>query len=127
LENWTIEGASGGVRRKAKKAKLPPFMEEPYKPEISLFRVRRHAEQDVVNQFRRAVDGLRLGPSDLDGHVLVIRISHPGGVCSGCAGEGGVLKKLSRDYRGLTIRVETPTPSKNFVVRDGRFHFESDQ
>lgn len=130
LENWTIKGGSAAVRRSAG---LPPMMEEPYKPATSDFREYGHAEQDVVNQFRRAVDDLRLRPADLDGHVLVIRISNPGGVCRGCRrglngqDAAGVLKQLSDDYPGLTIRLETPIRSRNFVVKRGGFHPEGDQ
>lgn len=73
-------------------------------------------------------------------HVLVIRISNPKGVCYTCAkgldgqGEAGVLKQLSDDYPGLTIRLEVepppgvvPTRSKDFVIRNGRYDTEGDQ
>ena len=68
----------------------------------------------VANRFMRAVEKAGLTKDDLIGKTLSIRISNPRGVCrqSCMAGLGkdsqaraGVIKQLSREYPGLTIRI----------------------
>jgi hypothetical protein len=93
-----------------------------------------HAEEDIANQFVRAVEERGLKPSDLDGHKLVIHVSNPRGVCPTCrqgldsSEAPGVLKQLSERYPGLTIHVTVPSRQgirakgpTNFAIRNGQY------
>ena len=109
LETVVFEAGSPAVRRAAG---LPPAEPGPISsPRLNpLFTL--HAEEDVANQFVRAVDSAGLTPADLEGKTLAIHISNPTGVCRACVQglknpdvAAGVLKQLSVRYPGLTIRI----------------------
>jgi hypothetical protein len=137
LENTRFEGASPWVRDEAG---LPRATPGPIASPSSIARDRGHAEEDIANQFVRAVEQRGLQPSDLDGHKLVIHISNPNGVCSTCRwglnsdAPAGVLKQLSQRYPGLAIhiRAETqpgikPASPIGFTIKNGRYIDRSDQ
>jgi hypothetical protein len=132
-----FEGASPQVRYEAG---LPRASPGPIVAPPRFAQYRGHAEEDIANQFVRAVEERGLKPSDLDGHKLVIHISNPNGVCSVCRwgldsdGPPGVLKQLSERYPGLNIRVTAeaksgiaPRGPTNFTIQNGRYIGGSDQ
>jgi hypothetical protein len=112
LSHLSFEGASRTIRQTAAVPQPTPHIVSPRSsPHFT-----DHAEQDIVNHFIDAVNGARLRPSDLEGRVLAMHISHPSGVCSACRQgltgsvvEPGVLLQLSQRYKGLTIRVTWET------------------
>lgn len=77
-----------------------------------------HAEQDIVNGFIDAVEGVGLGGSTLEGKTLRVHISHPRGPCAACAQgvtgadvDPGILLQLSQRYPGLTVSLSWETPA----------------
>jgi hypothetical protein len=137
LEDVTFEGASPRVRDEAG---LPRATPGPIASPSRWVFHQRHAEEDIANQFVRAVEDRGLKPSDLEGHTLVIDISNPAGVCPTCRqGLGteeqpGVLKQLSQRYPGLTIQVSVQTQPgirargpTNFAIKNGRYVSGSSQ
>jgi hypothetical protein len=74
LQDITFEGASPFVRDEAGLPRATPGPTEPPSPYGF---DQGHAEEDLVNQFIRAVEKLDLKPSDLDGHKLVVYVSNP--------------------------------------------------
>jgi hypothetical protein len=137
LEDMKFEGASPKVRYEAG---LPRANPGPIVTPAAFTRYGRHAEEDIANQFVRAVEERGLKPSDLDGHKLVIHISNPNGVCPTCRlgldsdAPAGVLKQLSERYPGLSIRITAETqpgvvPSglTNFTIQNGRYISRSNQ
>ncbi len=129
LEGKTFEGASPTVRREAG---MPKQEEGPIQSPSTLARGRNHAEQDIANQFSKAVDKAGLKPSDLDGHTLTMRIDNETGICTTCMSglrnpdvDSGVLKQLSERYPDLNIHVIVNEPGANmrglsdFTIRGG--------
>lgn len=138
MEDVKLEGASPSVWDKADLPRAAPGPIEPPPRTIALHR--EHAEQDIANQFVRAVEERRLKPSDLDGRTLAIHVSNPKGVCAVCRSglasdkPPGVLKQLSERYRDLRIHVtvETqpgiiPRGPTTFVIQNGRYLSRSDR
>ena len=137
LQNRTFEGACSQVYDEAE---LPRPASEPVRSPSRGRRFWGHAEEDIINQFIRAVEDGGLTPSDLDGHKLVIHVSNPRGVCPVCLWgfdskrPAGVLKQLSDKYPGLTISVSVETEPGvvsrspvRFVIRGGTINSWSDQ
>ena len=127
LEEVTFEGASPFVRDEGGLPRATPGRiksPSPYGFDQG------HAEEDLANQFLRAVEERGLKPSDLDGHKLVIYVSNPRGVSGICRSEDppGVLMQLSHLFPGLTIEVRvqtqpgiTPRGPTNFVIKNKQY------
>jgi hypothetical protein len=82
LEDQAFEGGSIAVRRRAG---LPPAEQGTINSPFPLPVDKAHAEEDLLNQFKRAVEKLGLQSSDLDGRELSIYLSqhHVRSVCLG--------------------------------------------
>jgi len=90
----------------------------------SLFRL--HAEQDLVNQIDRTIQGARLTPEQMVGKTVNMLIEER--VCNICRqGLGGtevppgVLKQLSDKYPNITFVVRNQTTSEVLRFRGGKF------
>jgi hypothetical protein len=131
LQNITFEGASPKVR---KLAGLPDATLGPIKSPNSNPLFKKHAEEDIANQFVAAVDKLKLTHADFEGSSLLMHISNPTGVCNVCRQgiknpkvKPGVLKQLSDKYPGLTIKVtvessyEKVKGGTELLIRNGKF------
>jgi hypothetical protein len=131
LETMKFEGASRAVR---KDAGLPPAIPGTIRSPAQLARDRWHAEEDLFNQFDRAVEQRGLLRSDVEGK-LVIHVSNPRGVCPACLSglnnakvRAGVIKQFSALYPKLTIEISVATQPgiklfgySRFAVRDGKY------
>jgi hypothetical protein len=137
LEDIPFEGASPAVWQEAG---LPPKIPGQIESPSQIPRDRRHAEEDLFNQFIRKVQERSLRPSDVEGK-LVVHVSNPNGVCSVCRWgldnpnvRAGVIKQFSKLYPKLTIEfsvatqpgIKTIGPSR-FTIRDGAYVQRSDQ
>ena len=137
LEDLPFEGASPAVRQEAG---LPPTIPGEIQSPSQIPRDRKHAEEDLFNQFIRKVEERRLRSSDLEGK-LVIHVSNPNGVCSVCRWgldnpdvRAGVIKQFSKLHPKLTIEfsvgtqpgIKTIGPSR-FTIRDGAYVRRSDR
>ena len=94
----------------------------------------RHAEEEVANNFDKAVIDTGISPNDVNG-VLKIHQSNPTGVCRKCiqglANDNvspGVLKQLSLKYPNLRIEVTSEvipdvkvTGKSSFVIQNGKY------
>jgi hypothetical protein len=122
LENETFFGASPKVRREAG---LPKLEDGPIQSPNPNPLLRRHAEEDVGNQFVRSVEQRGLKAADLDGRTLRMHLSSdPCPTCKqglkGTDVEPGVLKQLSDRYPGLEIRVTFEGRPTEMVIKGGR-------
>jgi hypothetical protein len=137
LEGILFEGASPEVWKKARLSPAPPGK---YESPSALPRDRGHAETEIFNKFKRAVEERGLQPSQLEGS-LVIHVSNPSGVCPPCRwglnnpnAPAGVIKQFSMDFPKLNIEFSVATepgtkvigPSR-FSVRNGSYVSRSDR
>jgi hypothetical protein len=133
MEDMIFEGGSPRFR---KKAQFPPAEPGPIESPFSRPHQKNHAEEDLANQFHRAVEDRGLLPGDLECRALNMYLSQPS--CSWCrsginsSARAGVLKQLSKKYRLLTIRVganakEGVTGPTDFTIRDGSYINRSDR
>ncbi|MHC5319547.1 ribonuclease YeeF family protein [Listeria kieliensis] len=135
LENLRLEGGSPKVRKEAGLPDLDvafPNRNIKAPAENPLFT--RHAEEDILNQFDRAIGNLEVDPQQIKG-TLYLRQSNPSGVCKRCIQglandkvEAGVLKQLSLKYPNLTIKVTSELDEAvkvsgraNFIVQNGKY------
>ena len=120
----------GGSALFRKDAHLPPAEPGPIESLFSLPYQKNHAEEDLANQFHRAVEALGLLPTDLEGRELNMYLSQPS--CPSCRSgidsnaRAGVLKQLSKKYSLLTIRIganakEGVTGPTHFTIRNGSY------
>jgi hypothetical protein len=136
LEDFPFEGASPAVRQEAE---LPPTIPGEIESSSQIPRDRRHAEEDLFNQFIRKVEERRL-PSDVEGK-LVIYLPNPIGVCPTCRWglnnpdvRAGVIKQFSELHPKFTIEflvdtqpgIKTIGPSR-FTVQNGKYISRSDR
>jgi len=93
-----------------------------------------HAEEDLLNQFKRKVEELRLQAKDLDERELAIYLSQK--PCPNCLSglssdaPAGVLKQFSSQepFKGLKLRVrwdpkrvEMPRTTKEIIIKGGKY------
>jgi hypothetical protein len=136
IEHLEFKGASPAVR---KKAGLPDLDQIGPKRDIkspaALESGTRHAEEDLIFQFMRAVKKAKLSPGQVKGE-LRIHQSNPRGVCPNCvqgitnpAADPGIFLQLSRRFPELVIKVTTqrvpgitrPNAKFSFTLKGGKY------
>jgi len=131
LQNITFEGASPKVR---KLAGLPDATDGPIKSPNPNPLFKKHAEEDIANQFVAAIEKTGLTQANLEARTLLMHISNPTGVCNVCRQgiknpnvKPGVLKQLSEKYPNLTIKVTIESGGKKvkagteLLIQNGKF------
>jgi hypothetical protein len=116
LEDLEFEGLSPKVRQEVGLKDLDeinPNREIKYPGQNYLFK--KHAEEDIANEFIKAVEKANILPENVIG-ILKIHQSNPTGVCRKCiqglknnSVSPGVLKQLSQKYPHLRIEVTSET------------------
>ncbi len=116
LEDLEFEGLSPKVRQEVGLKDLDeinPNREIKYPGQNYLFK--KHAEEDIANEFIKAVEKANILPENVIG-ILKIHQSNPTGVCRKCiqglknnSVSPGILKQLSQKYPHLRIEVTSET------------------
>jgi len=135
LETTTFEGGSPRVRQQAGLTDLDTaFPDRPIKAPYENPAFTRHAEEDIISSFVKAVEDAGISPEDVKG-TLSIRQSNANGVCYKClsglensSAKIGIIKQLSLKYPNLIIDISSPVIQghpiygQSFVtVQNGQF------